>query len=286
MKTGIEIVPYGGISSKFTKGRRRIMTRRARVSKCSARTRQLHRCVFVSFSQDLDERFVEMFLKRAAHDTRLLIVNKGASSDTLLTRVVRMQIRSPERFYVADCVGTGKARSMTVVWSLLRRLASTVETADSQARIFDAKVEGGVLHVISPDFNRLDVPIALVPQFKSVDASRINRFEIDEDGSFIYWPELDLHLGWTQLQQLVNPEAALKASQKNQDFNTRYGKAVQKVRQQAGLKPGAISGISEKQLRRIENGECRLTGNAIQALSQAHKLTPNKYMTKLAEALD
>jgi ribosome-binding protein aMBF1 (putative translation factor) len=87
------------------------------------------------------------------------------------------------------------------------------------------------------------------------------------------------------LQQLVNPAAALKASQKSQVFNKRYGKAVQKVRETAGLRPSDISGISEKQLRRIENGDCRLTSNAIEALSQAHMLGPIEYMKKLAEAL-
>jgi hypothetical protein len=60
---------------------------------------------------------------------------------------------------------------------------------------------------------------------------------------------------------------------------------VRKVREEAGLKLSDISGISEKQLRRIESGECRLTSNAIGALSQAHKLAANEYMKKLAEKL-
>jgi hypothetical protein len=151
--------------------------------------------------------------------------------------------------------------------------------------ILDARVEGGVLHVISPDFTRLNVPITKIPEFKNVDSSKIQAFETDEDGSFIYWPEFDLHLGWSQLQQLVNPEAALKASQKSKEFNKSYGRAVQKVREQAALKPSDISGLSGKQLGRIESGECRLTSNAIEVLAKAHNLAPNEYMTKLAAAL-
>jgi hypothetical protein len=61
---------------------------------------------------------------------------------------------------------------------------------------------------------------------------------------------------------------------------------VQKVREAAGLKPVDIPGISDKQLRRIESGECRLTSNGVEALSQAHKLSPNEYMKKLSEALN
>jgi hypothetical protein len=51
----------------------------------------------------------------------------------------------------------------------------------------------------------------------------VEHFEIDEDGSYIYWPDLDLHLGWEQLQQIVDPVAAQKAKQKSHEFNVRYG---------------------------------------------------------------
>jgi len=82
-----------------------------------------------------------------------------------------------------------------------------------------------------------------------------------------------------------NPEAAFKASQKSEEFNKRYGKAVQEVRDQAGLKRSDVQGLSEKQLGRIEKGECRLTSNAIEALAKGHNLGANEYMRRLAEAL-
>jgi hypothetical protein len=54
---------------------------------------------------------------------------------------------------------------------------------DHHERIFDARIEDGVLHVVSPDSNRLDVPLAKIPAFAKVDPSKIHAFEIDEDGS-------------------------------------------------------------------------------------------------------
>src|SRR2546426_3714411 len=145
-----------------------------------------------------------------------------------------------------------------------------------QERILDARLENGILHVLSPDFDRLDVPLAEIPDFKNVPHSRIEKFEIDEDGAFLYWPDLDLHLGWRQFQQLVDPEATLKALQKSEAFNKRYGRAVKRIREQKSLKPGDIPGLSDKQLGRIERGECRLTSNAIESLAKAHKLDPNE----------
>ncbi len=61
---------------------------------------------------------------------------------------------------------------------------------------------------------------------------------------------------------------------------------MQKLREEAGLNRSDITGISEKQLSRIEKGECRLTSNAIEALSREHKLEPGEYMKKLAEAME
>src|SRR5439155_20528584 len=115
-------------------------------------------------------------------------------------------------------------------------------------------------------FDRLDVPTVQIPALKNAEDSKLQEFEMDEDGAFIYWPELDVHLGWSQLHQLVNPGAALKAAQRSDEFNQRYGKAVRKVRELAGLQSHEVPELSEKQLGRIERGECRLTSNAIQAL--------------------
>ncbi len=286
MNTDIECILYGGISSSLAKHRWRTFSSKSLASGSWQRTKQTPRLVFVSFSKDLDDTFVEMFRAKATDDTRLLVFNLGFSTDRLVSRIVDLQIRTPQRFCVIDAgFGSRKAQHMDFVQSLLERLTLAFEGDNKNERILDAKIEDGILHVVSPDFDRMDVPIAAIPNLRNAVPSKIQEFEIDEDGSFIYWPALDLHLGWVQLRQIVNPAAALKASQKSQEFNKRYGKAVQKVREAAGLRPGDISGISDKQLRRIENGECRLTSNAIEALSQAHKLGPNEYMKKLAEAL-
>ena len=158
-------------------------------------------------SNELDDAFVEAFRKYATQATRLLVFrNEEVSADRLLSRIVDMQIRTPQRFYVMEASsGSGKKTRITVLNSLLRRLTSALQAVDKRERILDAKVEDEVLHVISPDLNRIDVLIADIPEFRNVDASKIHNFEIDKDGSFIYWPDLDLHLGWEQLEQIVDP---------------------------------------------------------------------------------
>jgi hypothetical protein len=286
MKRDIKLIPYGKISSRLTGNRwLGLVSRHAHPSKRISKADPKLRNVFISFSSDLDDSFIEMFRGHATEDTRLLVLHWGTSTDWLVSQLVNLQIRTPERFYVMETnAGSEKALWSAFIPSLLKRIQSGFEAADE--RLLHARIEDGTLRAVSANFNRLDVPVSRIPALKDITGPRLQEFEIDDDGSFIYWPKVDVHLGWRQLEQLVNPEAALRASQKNEHFNQRYGMAVQRLREELGLKRSAIPGISEKQLNRIERGQCRLTSNAIQALSKAHSLKPNDYMRRLAESLE
>ena len=243
--------------------------------------------LWIVYSGELDAEFIHRFREYASAYTRLLVFNEGQSSDTLASRLTSLQIRSANRFYVADVVwgtpGTGKS---ACVGTFLQRLASVVTAKDSSDRVFDAKIEGDILRVVSPDFRRLEVPVSRIPNLESANRATLEDFKIDSDGSYIFWPKLDVHLGWEQLEQIVNPESALKARQKAHVFNVRYGNAIRRVREEAGIAYLDITGISEKQLRRIEKGDSRLTTNAAEALAAAHKLSPNEYLNKVAKALE
>lgn len=251
-----------------------------------ARHRETGEYLLVS-SGDMNEAFTKAFRERATHATRLLVLlNEGTSADRMVSQILDLRIRTPQRCCLVEAqFGSGKTHSSAFILALLKRLSSSIAADDKEERIFDARLKDGVLHVVSPEFTRLDVPVTKIHHLKNAGASQVENFEIDEDGSFICWPALDLHLGWSQLQQIVDPDLARKALQKSEEFNVRYGKAVQKVREEAELKAADIAGLSDKQLGRIEKGECRVTSNAIAALSKAHGLKANEYLQRLAEAL-
>jgi hypothetical protein len=242
----------------------------------------------ITFSDELDEQFVRAFRKRAAPETRLLVLHDSRSSDRLLSRIVDLQIRSSHRFYVADppLAETNEKNWEELIRSYLGRLTAGLKSKENEDRIFDARLEDGILHVISADFERIEVPISKIAELARADKEMVDRFEIDKDGAYIYWPHLDLHLGWEQLQQIVDPLAVQRAKQKNRQFNLRYGAAIRKLRQEKGLAVTAIPGLSDKQLRRIERGESRLTSNAARKLAEAHGMTPNEYLEAVAAALD
>src|SRR5260370_7823091 len=100
MKTDIEYIPYGEIRSRLTKTGWRTLRRHSRISKSWERTTKLPRRVFVSFSQDLDQSFVQMFRAKAAPDTRLLILNQDASTDRLLSPFSNLPLTSHHSSYL------------------------------------------------------------------------------------------------------------------------------------------------------------------------------------------
>ncbi len=50
----------------------------------------------------MDEKFRKSFRERSTGNTRLLVINDTRKSDTLVSTLLKMNIRSPERFYVAE----------------------------------------------------------------------------------------------------------------------------------------------------------------------------------------
>jgi len=237
--------------------------------------------LWVTLSHLMDDRFVRAFHEKATTGTRLLVLNDRTGSDTVASRLIDLQIRTAHRFYVAEGKNKG-ASNWDYLQALLGRLSAAHDAKDGAPRILDARLEDETLRVVSTNFVRLDVPIFSIAPMARAEAGN---FEIDEEGAYLYWPDLDLHIGWEQLQQIVDPLAVQKAKQKSHEFNVRYGAAIRKVREQKGLAVSGIAGFSQKQVGRIERGESRLTSNAAGKLARAHGLTPNEYLRLLASAL-
>ncbi len=170
----------------------------------------------------------------------------------------------------------------------VERFLLALDAGGYKGRIIDARWEGDTLLVVSPMrnfFNKLRVPLAKLPVLQGHRREKLENFEIDEDGAFIYWPDLDIHLGWEQFEQAVDPRAYLKAKQQSEAFNKTYGIAVRELREKSELRQSDIKGLTPRQIGRIERGECRATHNALSKLAKAHEMSISDYMNKLANLL-
>ncbi|TVP79532.1 MAG: helix-turn-helix domain-containing protein [Puniceicoccaceae bacterium] len=171
----------------------------------------------------------------------------------------------------------------------LKRFFFSVGSPERESRILNAfisHISGSgefSVEVISGNLERLSVPVSKVPALKQLKASELEDFELDTDGSWIYWPSKDIHLGWEQLQQILDPKMALKAKARAEDFNRSYGQAVKQLRMEKGLRQTDIAGFSSRQVSRIENGDSPVNVKVLETLAKAHGMTTNAYMDAAAK---
>lgn len=168
----------------------------------------------------------------------------------------------------------------------VRRLLKTLVNQDTGSRILDARLLDRELLVRSGRLDKLLVPLDMISCFRGKTIEELSDFEIDEDGSFIYWPKLDVHLGWEQFEQALDPVKALKAKQRSSSFNKRYGAAIRSFRNDRHLRQSDISGLGARQVRRIEQGECRATQTALADLAAAHDMDLDNYLNAIADRVN
>jgi hypothetical protein len=211
----------------------------------------------------------------------LLFTEPTTHPDQVAQWMRTTKIRSENRLHVVKVEDLEAPQ----VSQLLGRVCSALGRDGSRGSIIDAYLAGDTLLVRGPKHRMLHVPVSSVPALRGQSRAVLRNFTIDPDGSFIYWPELDAHLGWKQFLQAVEPAELWRAQQRSAGFNRRYGAAIRRVREAAGIPQSKVGGLTERQLRRIEQGECRATTAAILALAKAHGLDANAYMERLTKAM-
>ncbi len=209
---------------------------------------------------------------------RFLFFTGQMPPEALPSRVSQLNIRNPGRLHIANTDDEERAE---------RVIARTIQgLAKSQSdRIVDAWWEGSVFVVLSPGFQRLAVPLAMFSRLIGDDPDLADEYEVDVDGSFVYWPHADVHLGWRQFLRMVDPVKELDARAEHEEFNVRYGVAIRGFRKARGMRQSDIPGLTARQVGRIERGKCRATRSALSKLASAHGLVLPEYLGKLAERL-
>ena len=243
--------------------------------------KQSRRDVFVvSRLRDLANEHELTNAKRVSGGTkRFLLFLEDMPAESIPEYLLRLDIRSKNRVHLARLTGRDDE------YSFLLRFVAALAASNQHETVVDAWWEGDRFVVLSPTFKRLRVPLEALPKLAKAKRKELQNFEIDPYGDFIYWPAHDIHMGWSQFEQAVNPQARLRVEQKNRKFNECYGRAIRTLRKSVKLSQRAIDGLNERTVRRIEQGKARATSNAIAKLARAHQMKPQEYMSVLAELL-
>ena len=150
--------------------------------------------------------------------------------------------------------------------------------------IIDAYIVGTVLTVFMGDLTIRDFPIDRVPSLRSIAPEDLGRLEVDIDGSFLTWPNSDVHLGPSQLLQAVDPSQLAEIEiERFRSENTAV--ALKYMREQRGLRQTDIEGLGERQVSRLENAESRLTAGAAENFARSFNLSMTDFLDELGRLL-
>lgn len=138
------------------------------------------------------------------------------------------------------------------------------------------------LVLIQSNLKRLSVNVGDIPYLSKLGVADRQNFEIDIDGSFLYWPKGEIHMGLSQILQATDPEylAEIEIRRNELDYT---GDAISAWRQELGIRQAEIEGFSERQVRRIEHGASRLTSQSAELFAKAFGLSLAQFINELAE---
>ncbi|MFO7774517.1 MAG: helix-turn-helix transcriptional regulator [Candidatus Hydrogenedentota bacterium] len=196
--------------------------------------------------------------------------------EAVVPRILRLGVRDPKRLHIT------KQKGWLAMADMLHRLILGLGEPQAPPRIVDAWIEKENLALLEPSFDRLHVPLEQLEPYIGTDPETVHAFELDEDGSFVYWPHADAYFGWEQCQELVDPLAALDAKQRARGFNADYGSAIEETRKAHGVRQKDVTGVTERHLRRVERGDVRASKAVLEALAQAHDLSLEEYLSEVA----
>src|SRR5579872_5194727 len=137
--------------------------------------------------------------------------------------------------------------------SIVPRRVMTAWQRNAQSELIaTASIADDRLIVVSCEPKTYEVSFNAMPALKKVSSRHRRNFEIAEDGAFIHWPLEEIHLDLDAIRSAIDPLWRKKSERIRRAHGRDYGRAIASVRRSHGLKQSDAEGISERQLRRIE----------------------------------
>ena len=164
----------------------------------------------------------------------------------------------------------------------LRRLLVAQHRQRPFEGLVDAYLMQGTLVLVLGSMEILLLETSEISPLGNLEPEELALFEIDVDGSYLHWPDHDLHLGASQLVREVDAEylAELEIERFTKDVT---GPAIARIRESRGLRQVDVRDLSERQVRRLEKGVSRLTLEAAQNLADSLEMSLDEFLTELAK---
>ena len=164
---------------------------------------------------------------------------------------------------------------------VVKRLVIAFKRPAPWEGILDAYVLEDSLVVVLGDMSVREFPIRRLPQVRRFEPAVLSHFVIDSAGSYLYWPDRDVHMGPSQMLQAVDPMYLADVEIRRYEME-KISLALLDMRNDLQLKQTEILGLSERHVRRLEREETRLTVDAATKFATAFGLTLSGFLDELS----
>jgi hypothetical protein len=165
----------------------------------------------------------------------------------------------------------------------VRRLVLARRGGAEKELVASAAVEDGTLVVWSCEPRRFEVPVSEIPALAGMTAAALAKFELSASGSRIRWPDADVDINLDTIREHADPEVRRQHEARARQEAARYAKAIRSFREERGLKQSDVAGLTDRQLRRLEEGDTVPQIETLRKLASAHGMTIHDYLRELAK---
>jgi len=219
------------------------------------------------------ETFFESFKKMTeAHcfSGALIYDNSGSFSNNFAFYAEHLKARAIKKLYPS----TKK--------EVIARIVHAWSIGAEGELIADAFRIGDYFNIIMCDIKTtLAVPISSLPSLENMNDSEKSNFKIDRFGRHIHWPELDLHMNSDTFRCAIDPIYKEKMISKNLRHTKNFGEKLVKLRKAHDFTQNEFRGLSDKQVRRFEQGKSWPTYKALNIIAKKYKFSINELLLTL-----
>jgi hypothetical protein len=163
-----------------------------------------------------------------------------------------------------------------------RRLVLAHQLQAQDKLIAHASVRGDELCVWSCEPRQYVTSLASLPALAHLSKASRSKFTIDRQGSYLHWPEGDVHLDLDGVRYACDAAFRRTADRQTREQLRHYGTAIRALRLEHHLTQSDIAGLTDRQLRRIEGGLVVPHASSLGKLAAAHHMPLGDYLAALA----
>jgi DNA-binding transcriptional regulator YiaG len=165
----------------------------------------------------------------------------------------------------------------------VRRIVLSRRSGAEKELIASASIEDGKLVVWSCEPRRFEVPVSDIPALTRMPTEALTELELNASGSRLRWPNADVDINLDTIREHADPDVRREHEARARQEASRYADAIRRFREEQGLKQSQIAGLTDRQVRRLEEGATVPQIDTLRKLASSHGMTIDSYLRELAK---